>query len=485
MSRNVIFLNQTGIYEYPNSMYAFSPSERYPEYAFDEISPENNGIYAAVRNTFYYMGYDKENFGTPFWNPLKEFINPGDTVLLKPNLVMHQNGNAKYGMDCVITNPSIIRVVADYALLALNNTGKLIIGDAPIQECNFEKLVEQQGVNRIRDFYDKYSKCENIELVDFRNYRSMWKNNILESVHNSDDLGVTVNLSNESEFAGLSAERIEKLRITNYPHTIMQEHHNDTKHEYIVSKKLLEADVIINMPKPKTHRFAGVTLSMKNLIGINASKECLPHHSIGSIYDNGDEYKEKNLLKELYAQIVDVRNIYMRNGDSERSKTLREIEEMLMKSIGAENNTVFGGWHGNDTIWRTILDVNKIAFFADKNGVLQDIPQRKMLIIGDMIVSGEESGPLSPTPRKVGVIAVGEDPVCFDEIVCTYMGYNYNKIKTIKNARNISGKYKFNCTEEAVIKSNNTAIDGKKPTELSAELTEHFIPNPVWKEILP
>ena len=43
---------------------------------------------------------------------------------------------------------------------------------------------------------------------------------------------------------------------------------NGTVQEYCISEACLEADVIINLPKPKTHRKAGFTGALKNMIGV-------------------------------------------------------------------------------------------------------------------------------------------------------------------------------------------------------------------------
>lgn len=53
------------------------------------------------------------------------------------------------------------------------------------------------------------------------------------------------------------------------------------------------------MPKPKAHRKAGITGAMENLVGINGSKDWLPHHRRGSKFDRGDEYLNRNLFKEI------------------------------------------------------------------------------------------------------------------------------------------------------------------------------------------
>lgn len=61
------------------------------------ISYENNHVFQMVSDAFYLLGLDKENYGTKLWNPLGEYVNPGDRVLIKPNLVMHPQGRDNRG----------------------------------------------------------------------------------------------------------------------------------------------------------------------------------------------------------------------------------------------------------------------------------------------------------------------------------------------------------------------------------------------------
>ena len=48
-----------------------------------------------------------------------------------------------------------------------------------------------------------------------------------------------------------------------------------------------------------------------------------------------------------------------------------------------------GSWHGNDTIWRAVVDLNKILLYADGEGVMRDTPQRRYYAIVDGVVAGE------------------------------------------------------------------------------------------------
>ena len=52
---------------------------------------------------------------------------------------------------------------------------------------------------------------------------------------------------------------------------------------------------------------------------------------------------------------------------------------------------------------------------------MQKKPQRKVLIIADMIVSGQGNGPLNPHPKNVGMIVIGDNPVYVDETIAKVM----------------------------------------------------------------
>ena len=85
--------NKSGVYVYHESKMnypgqaPYHPSEKYPEYLFEEINSGINPVYGDVRNLFFSMGLDKENYGKSSWNPLKEIVCPGNSVVIKPNFV--------------------------------------------------------------------------------------------------------------------------------------------------------------------------------------------------------------------------------------------------------------------------------------------------------------------------------------------------------------------------------------------------------------
>ncbi len=473
--------------QYPDKADCFRPEIMYPEFKackFQKISGGQNNAYEMVRKCLKLMKYDAAHIDTENWNPLSNIIRLRDHVVLKPNMVMHYNQNPAGGLECLYTHPSVVAAVIDYVLLALTNKdgeieGRVTVGDAPMQECDFDQLVKESGYDVLIDYYANAGIS--IQLVDFRNVRTVTHGGIKIKQSSDRDLGVTVCLDSASEFAGLSKKRIENLRITNYNPQILRRHHSENKHEYKVAEEILDADVVINIPKPKTHRKAGVTIALKNLVGMNANKEYLPHHTLGSKKQGGDAYQDPNLFLRISDQFLDWKNYHMQN---ERYLTARFLQlpsgafSKLGKCLGERYRE--GSWYGNDTVWRTILDLNKIVFYADKDGNMSPQKKRRMLIVADMIVAGEKDGPVAPSPKRSGMIAMGEDPVCFDETICALMGISPTFIPTIAHAREIK-QFPLSNERCAVIDSNDERWNNKTAEEISREDSLGFVENPGWK----
>jgi len=456
----------------------FNPSKSYPEYPFKSIG-QNNAIYDSIRELLFMLGMDKENYNKESWNPLGEIISPGDNVLIKPNFVRHYNLNLAGGTDELLTHGSIIRAIVDYVYIALNGKGNITIGDAPLQSGDFEKIIKIIGVDKIIDFYNENAKLK-INLIDFRVEKGhtdrfgIFKREKLKG----DPSGYTVvDLKDDSELFEISDD-YKKFRVTNYDKDEMVKHHNRTTNEYLIPNSVLNADVIINLPKLKAHRKAGMTCALKNLIGINGSKDWLPHHRFGSVEEGGDEYLHKSLRKRLLTRLNE-------KMDVTTNKYYLILMRMLHFSINAtklifpyKDPYLEGSWYGNDTIPRTITDLNKIIFYADKNGVLKDKVQRKMFIIVDGIIAGEKEGPLTPSPKRCGLLVAGYNPVAVDLVCSRIMGFDYKKIPTFKYALN-ANKYKIfdGKPDDIEILSDKC----KKLDEIIDMFNCNFIPSDGWR----
>lgn len=479
--KNIVGLWQQETFSYPQFPYL----PLCPEYPFQKGNENGNEIYDMVRNCFHLMGYDKENFGTKHWNPLKDIVFPGDTVLIKPNLVTHHNHSEK-GTDCLYTHPSVTSAVIDFVAIALKGRGKIIVADAPVQECDFEKLITESGYDKLIESYKQ--KGLDICLLDLRNIATTVKDGVrvLQETKYKEE-GIVVQLNEKSSFAKLSKQKISNLRIPNYDPRILQQHHNSLVHEYKIAKRVLDADVIINIPKPKTHRKAGMTCALKNIVGINTNKEFLPHHTLGSADEEGDSYLKKNPLLAKANLHLDKGNILQAEGNfSKAKKHFESFKQCKIKGDKITKESYWdGSWYGNDTIWRTVVDLNKVLLYADKKGIIQKQPQRRYFIVADMVVAGHEEGPMAASPKNAGIIAMAEDAVCCDKAICSIMGFNWRDIPSILySSMEYNNDLPITCSQEVVVLSNNQVWNAQELDYIAQNYSLNFIPTMGWKKKL-
>ncbi len=413
----------------------FDPPERFPEAPAGAwpLDPANR-VYTAVRDSLALLGLDAARRGTPQWNPLGDLIRPGDRVLIKPNIVRHFHGDGS-GLASLITHPSVVRAVLDYAAIALAGKGSIVVGDAPLQYADFGSATRATGLDAVIEAVRKHAGVP-VRLVDFRKERSEKRGGIIVTrVPNDGDPGGyrIVDLKGASRFAGLPAQRQRRFRVTQYDPRTMRQAHHGTTHAYLIPATVLSADVVINVPKLKTHRKAGITGAMKNLVGINGSKDWLPHHTAGA-RPAGDEYMNPSARKAAMSWLRD-------RIEGQRSPWARRALKGADRVLRATGRLVpfpdpywEGSWHGNDTAWRMVHDLHRVLFMADATGALRDTPQRRYLAVVDAVVAGEGEGPMRPTPRPTGLVVSGTSPAAVDAVCCRLMGFDESRIPLLREA---------------------------------------------------
>jgi len=445
---------------------------------------DKNAEYRNVKDylaaLFFNLGLDRENYNKSEWNPLKEIISPGETVLIKPNFV--KDAHAEGGnIWSIIVHPEIIKNLCPFIYKALRGYGRIIIADAPQHETDFENLLKITGLLKFKkEFQEKYNF--EIEIYDLRQEMVFYENGIITKRKKlkGDPLGyVKIDLNGDSEF-----KEIEKFCINlrgadyNYDETI--KHHIKGKHEYLISKTILSADTIISIPKLKTHKKVGVTLNIKNMVGILGDKNWMPHYRFGSIKEGGDEYKRKTFKNFLYSHLKNLGRRFLKNRNGV-IKILAKFGKFLQDDmLVQEFDSRAGNWYGNDTTWRAALDLNKIILYADKNGKMQSAKQRKYLSIIDGIIAGEGNGPLIPKEKKCGLLIAGFDPVLTDLVATKLMGFDFKKLPILKNALNLK-RYKLSDfgVDDILIKFNNDELNNKNFNELNKNF--HFTPSKGWE----
>ena len=431
LASSLVAVAGTGARGYPAAPY--SPAEAYPECPAPDLSSSPNPVYQGVRDLLISLGLDRENLGTPQWNPFRELIRPGDRVLIKPNLVRHYH---PLGLDrlSIVTHASVLRALCDYVLLACGPRTNLVIADAPLQSCDFAEVVRLAGIDRLIDYYA--GRGVEISLRDLRLVRSvvdqtsLYGKVLVQAENGGDPLGyTTINLGRLSAHADAGGDT-SRFRVTCYDPSRMARHHGLGKHEYVIANTLLDADVVINVPKLKTHQKAGITAALKNFIGINGHKDCLPHHTKGTPESGGDEYQRDSWAKRTDSWLLDVKE----QTSSLGARKAAAVMHRVLESVHRREGFWAGSWFGNETIARTTVDLNWIARYASREGEIADRPQRAIFNLVDGIVAGDEDGPLAPAPRNVGVLIGGTDPVAVDMAAARLVGFRYRSIPTIRLA---------------------------------------------------
>jgi hypothetical protein len=221
------------------------------------------------------------------------FVTPGDRVVLKPNWVK-EHDERRPGPDQwehVVTHPAVLEAVIRWVAPQLHGRGRITLCDAPQTDSSFATLrsycrLEEMIARCARDF-----PGVEITLLDLRpeEWRAVDGVTVGRTPLPGDPLGHTqVRLNEASEFTGYSG--CGRLYGASYDVAETNAHHNGTRHEYLLCRTALDADVLINVPKLKTHKKVGVTCALKNLVGINANKNWLPHHTEGTPAQGGDQF---------------------------------------------------------------------------------------------------------------------------------------------------------------------------------------------------
>lgn len=144
------------------------------------------------------------------YETVREFGLPvtGKSVLLKPNLVQTDPGHV------INTHPAVI-AAAKESFLRLG-ASRVVIGEGPGHERDVEGILE---TIRLRDWVGRLN----------------------------------------GQFVDLNVDEVRPVQLRTRASKLRQ---------LFLPRAVLEADLVVSLPKMKTHHWAGVTLSLKNLFGI-------------------------------------------------------------------------------------------------------------------------------------------------------------------------------------------------------------------------
>jgi uncharacterized protein (DUF362 family) len=429
--------------------------------------------------------YDADLIEDSLPDNLFSIIKPGNNVVIKPNWVRQSHQDREKDWDYVITHPAIITAVIKKVIGKLQNSGSILIMDGPETPSSFSAILSRYPIT------DWISLCKqkgiDFQIIDLRDDEWIVHDNVIIKRNKliGDPKGKTeINLKQTSEFFG---HKKSKMGYYGADYNIKETNqaHDGINNIYSVSKSVLAADVFINLPKLKTHKKSGITCCLKNLVGVNTYKNYLPHYSIGSPVDGGDQFPQKSAKNKLESKLLYFIKQYLLINPS-FSRIINHLFKPGKAFFGETKNTIrSGNWYGNDTIWRMILDLNKIVLYARPDGALKNdslMNRKNYIAIVDAILCGEKNGPKSPEPKQLGYLICGSNPVTIDATAASLMGFNPLKIPVIERAFHMRS-YKI---VEFEYNDILVDIDGKRfpLNSLPIEFKTVFEPHFGWKNIL-
>jgi len=338
------------------------------------------------------MSYDIQNVNTSLSELMTklgydftDFIKPGMTVFIKPNWVAsrwRESCPHKDTLYSVITHPSVIEAVADRVAVALNGKGKIIIGDNPSIDADFEELMLFTGIRNLLTKYDVPCEILDLRPLVCKDLKDYGKKNKMSHQSGDPRGSVQVNLGRESMLSGVDS-RLFRGVFDEREDTVAA--HTGEIQLYTFSKSLYDADVYISIPKLKTHHKTGVTLNLKGLVGSITEKNQLVHWRIGTPETGGDEYPD-----------------------------IKSYEEAKTAKV-----TNRGAHPGNDTIWRMVVDLYKSMLKKE----------RKYFSVVDGIIAGEGQGPFCPHSKNANTLIAGNNLLAVDIVSARLMGFDPTKIR--------------------------------------------------------
>ncbi|MFO1497108.1 MAG: DUF362 domain-containing protein [Verrucomicrobiota bacterium] len=220
------------------------------------------------------------------------------------------------------------------------------------------------------------------------------------------------------------------FRVTMYDPEELAKTHRAGRHQYLLARDVFEADVVLNLPKLKTHRKSGLTAALKNLVGINGNKDYLPHHRMGGSDVGGDCYPGFAWWKHAAEIYYDQANGFI--GTPLHDVWVARAERLLALYGRFYDPDIEGGWHGNDTCWRMVLDLNRCLLYGDASGRLHDTPQRRVFSLTDAITAGHGEGPLAPRPLPLGAVTFAESSAAADLAHGALFRFDHRQLALLK-----------------------------------------------------
>ncbi len=419
------------------------------------------------------------------------FLPRGDfrRILIKPNWVRHEE-RSDFPIAALTTSSGLIDAVIAACLDQFPRAEEITIGDVPLQNCDWDLLARQAGIETLAAKYAKYSSPR-ISFVDFRRERYRTVDGFFqknESGTHGDPRGYRDVVLDRESFLDSVSDASENFRVSDYDPRETSSSHSRGSHRYCIVASALDCDLFINLPKLKTHQKAGITGALKNIVGINDKKAFLVHYQQKSARSGGDEFPPGTgaaiILQTRVRDLVQKRSrtlFRVLRAGWLGMRRLNGIQTVgTPENLGKKYYIAAGSWYGNDTVWRMVYDLNRIIRYAPpvSGERLAATPQREYLAIMDAMVAGEGDGPLQALPVQLDALLAATDPFLIDAAAAQLMGFDPEKIPTLRH-HNLFGDDWGNFDSDQV----EFEYDHRCVTGLSGLPVLHdFLPPPGWRK---
>jgi len=412
-------------------------------------------------------------------------------IFIKPNWVRHQMSH-HFPVEALVTSPDLIAAAIEACLDRYSGLESVTVGDSPVQSCHFGKLLRQTGLDRLAERYRLGRRGVEIRFLDLRcPHKGLEAQDAGQGPQwgGGDPLGWREITLNDDSFLEEISSKSASFRVNDYDPRETVSRHSKGSHRYIISESVLAADLIINLPKAKTHQKAGITGALKNFIGVVGDKSCLVHFRSGVPQRDGDEFppgtpaliRLHSAARESWFGRFPLTRMVARG----TWKVLRRIAGIEVdagpSSWGKRLYCSGGSWPGNDTIWRMIYDVNRIVQMTPRRGLeLAQLPQREQIIFVDAITAGEGNGPLQPLPVCCNTVIAANDPFLCDVVLAHCMGFDWTRIPQLGHWHRFLGPGRGKSVQE----QGRLYWDGQSIENLASfPLIARLRPAPGWEGI--
>jgi uncharacterized protein (DUF362 family) len=412
------------------------------------------------------------------------FTSAPRSIVIKPNWVIHET-DAAFPIRALVTDPRLIEAVV-LAVLEMFPNADIVVGDVPLQYADFPLLAKQSGLDAV---IAKLSRAGagRVRFLDLR--KEIMRKDAVGFMHAASDVAGDprgyhlIELGTRSHLEPIAHDSA-KLAVNDYSGEVTSSNHSAGRHNYLVSRTLLDCDLFINLPKWKAHQKSAITGALKNVVGLSCDKAYLPHFRRGAPRWGGDEYRDEN--RWLYYIQTTLRERFQKRSSLafrvlkpgwDLLKKARRIETRMTRTSTPQARfyVAGGGWFGNDTIWRMIYDLNLVVERADRDGKLRDTQQRQYLCLVDGLISGEGNGPLQPLPRDTNCVIAGHDPFAVDLALGWMMGFESERIPLLASREQYAGSWGHFDKSELQVE-----VDGVPTALESIDINFAFMPPPGW-----